>query len=315
MYKKNECKISARELALLFGADENDHESICQIVKRNNANLNYFRPDQEKRDELLLESLRVLVNRQLKTSGESRHGDWESGWLENLTRLQSSPKDLASALLPGYVRPNAVNRLQGDYACFQDELFEKSYIEIFRTWLFQKYFSECCYIKEFGCGSGSHIYALSQLFPKAQIHGYDWSLNSVKICEVLSEQVANITGGTQFDFFSPLFSENGMANTGVLTFGALEQTGARFKSFIDSLCEQKPDVCVHVEGIDELYNPDLLFDYIALQYNSARGYLTGLLSYLLELEKVNKAKILKVHRHHFGSRFNDTVSYIVWKPL
>ena len=101
----------------------------------------------------------------------------------------------------------------------------------------------------------------------------------------------------------------------MFTFGALEQCGGDFGLFIDYLVEKSPNICIHVEGLDELYDQSQLFDYLGYEYNKNRNYLTGLVDYLKDLEADSKINILKIHRHKFGSRYNDTLSYVVWQPI
>lgn len=85
--------------------------------------------------------------------------------------------------------------------------------------------------------------------------------------------------------------------------------------FLEFLLEKSPEICINVEPLYELYNPGHLLDYIALRYHNYRNYLNGYLSRLQELEAKGQIEILKVHHQRFGNLYNDTHSYVVWRPL
>lgn len=299
-------------LAKLFGTTSVEINEYCEEELRN-FNGNFARLSPEKKEQTLIESMDYLVNGIIKKSGPDRLPDWERGWSENLNKLMQGSNNLDD-LVPGYVRPKQIMRLMGDYAIFDDPEIEKRYLAIFRSWLSKKFFSECDSIYEFGCGSCSHVAFLAQNFPRKKILGLDWAEASVKICQVLREHHQLNIEGHLFNFFAPNKNFKLNENSAVLTFGALEQCGNQFVDYIDYLCDQRPKICVHVEGLDELYDQTQLFDYLGFQYNKKRNYLTGLLTYLKELEVSDKIKIITTHRHHFGSRHNDTLSYVVWEP-
>ena len=94
----------------------------------------------------------------------------------------------------------------------------------------------------------------------------------------------------------------------------MEQLGSDYKKFLRFLIEKKPSIVINVETIYELYNPNLLFDYVSLRYLSARNWLKGYYSDLLELEK---EELIKIHdvRRTFGSFFHDGYTFIVWEPI
>lgn len=299
-------------LAQLFGTTSAEINEFCKDeLKDFNGRFDRLTP--EKKEQAIIESIDHLVSGFTKKSGPDRLPDWERGWTENLNKFKVDCSDLDD-LVPGYVRPGQVMRLNGDYAIFEDPKIEKHYIALFRSWLSKKYFTDCDSIYEFGCGSCSHVAFLAQNFPNKKIFGLDWAEASIKICQVLRERHQLNIEGHLFNFFSPNKNLKLNENSAVLTFGALEQCGNQFVDFIEYVREQRPKICVHVEGLDELYDQTQLFDYLAFQYNKKKNYLTGLLSYLQKLEMTNKIKILKSHRHHFGSRHNDTLSYVVWEP-
>ena len=96
---------------------------------------------------------------------------------------------------------------------------------------------------------------------------------------------------------------------------ALEQLGKNHTKFVDYVLAKKPDLCVNVECIDEYYDEDCLFDYLALTYHRSRNYLDGFLPHLRELEKEKKIEIIATKRLGFGSLYHEMFSYVIWKPL
>ena len=72
---------------------------------------------------------------------------------------------------------------------------------------------------------------------------------------------------------------------------------------------------VHVEPTYEVYDQDLLFDYLAAKFHSKRGYTMGYLPRLKQLELDGKIEILNVKRLNFGSLFFEGFTNIIWKPV
>ncbi|MGE4279601.1 MAG: hypothetical protein AB7G62_08440, partial [Magnetospirillum sp.] len=160
----------------------------------------------------------------------------------------------------------------------------------------------------------SHVAALAAGLPGCRVHGFDWADASARIIDALAQRFGWQVGGGHFDFFNPdpaLRLEPGAV---VLTFGALEQVGERIGPFLDYLLANTPARCVHVEGLEELYDDDDLLDAVAVRYHRKRNYLSGLVSRLRELERQGVVEIEALHRHRFGTRFDDTFSYVVWRP-
>ena len=305
-------KIIIEDIKSLFGASENELEEFCPNELKL-FNSNYKRLSDDEKEKELIASINKLTFNFDKKSGPERLPEWENGWSENLENF-SSNIDNIDMLVPGYVRPNQIMRYNNDYAVFEDPEIEKKYLSLFRSWLSNKYLAHYNNIYEFGCGSCSHVAYLADNFPEKKIYGLDWAEAAVKICKLLNEKKGLNVSGSLFDFFNPDENFHIKKSSAVFTFGALEQTGNKFKKFINYLVDKGPDICLHIEGLDELYDQSKLFDFLAFEYNKKRNYLTGLVDYLEHLEAESKIEILKVHRHKFGSRYNDTLSYVVWKP-
>ena len=67
--------------------------------------------------------------------------------------------------------------------------------------------------------------------------------------------------------------------------------------------DKSPDICVHLEPIDELLDETKLIDKLSIDYFRKRNYLNGFLPYLEELEKENKIEIITKQRIYSGSYF------------
>ncbi len=305
--------LSRAELEKLFGAAPHSLDRICKTYLRGRQ-LRYRPLTGRQRDALLLKIVQAVCSPGLEACGSHRRPQWEKGWQWNLERFIAGGCRL-EALVPRYYKPVAPFRLNGQLYMATSRHLVRRVTEIFRTWIFERFFSQVQEIFEFGCGSGFHLARLAQLFPEKDIYGYDWTEASCRIIKLLrSKKGLRISGG-HFDFYNPDSQLPVGSRSGVLTFGALEQVGRNFRPFLEFLLQKKPAVCVHVECIAEFYDSGKLLDYLALVYHRRRNYLEGFWSALKELETQGRLKIVASHHQRFGNIFNDSHSYVVWQPL
>lgn len=227
---------------------------------------------------------------------------WEKGWRENLEAYRQTG-DVA-ALEPKYLRPANFLRLDSRFIAPVDPMFERNWYRIFRGWFARRYLAEFDEIYEFGCGSGHNVAWLAQEFPDKQFHGFDWARPSIEILKTLSLSLSNITGWWTFDFFHPVPVEV-PPNTAILTIGALEQTGQRWRPFLDFLKGSGAAMCFHIEPVVEWYDPGNLIDYTAIKAHEARGFWRGFVD---EIQPVRK------HRTGFGSLLLEGYSQFMWRP-
>ena len=82
---------------------------------------------------------------------------------------------------------------------------------------------------------------------------------------------------------------------------------------VDFLLIKKPELCIHLEPIDELLDNDKLMDSLSIKYFRKRNYLSKFLPYLESLEKDGKIEIIKKQRTYSGSYFIEGHSLIVWR--
>ena len=121
--------------------------------------------------------------------------------------------------------------------------------------------------------------------------------------------------GDLFDMINPDSSYQIRQNSGVFTFGSLEQLASKLDNMLEYLIDQKPQLCVHTEPAIELYDSTNLSDYLAIKFQGKRGYSDGLLSKLQKLQDAGKIELIKVKRLYFGSMFMEGYNLFVWKPI
>lgn len=306
-------QLGAVEFAKLFGTSVDALPAACLDLIRT-YDFRYQRFSGRIEEQLLLDVLTAIDSGTFSTAGPEGKGRWDRGWAENLERLQATGGDLA-ALVPDYIRPLQAVRFDGQYVMPRDPQFELHWYEVFQAWLFETYFKDADTIYEFGCGSGINLAALAQMYPKKRYIGLDWAPASKGIVDALGARYGWTMEGRVFDFFHPdegLEIERGAL---VFTLGALEQTGRRWRAFLDYLLRFEPSLCVNIEPVVEWYTDDTLVDYAAKQFHTTRRYWEGFPAYLHELEQTGRATILKQKRSRFGSLYIEGYSQIIWRPI
>jgi SAM-dependent methyltransferase len=306
-------KLDGKDFATLFGTTEDSvRDTAGEMI--DSIDLRIRKLDGVERDRLILEILKKINSPEIKDAGSHRKEDWEAGWRENLEEFIRSGYDLR-LLVPKYYKQSVPIRLLGEYVMPAQPDFVYQYTRIFRAWLFREYLEPCTHVYEFGCGTGHNLLHLAELYPVKPLYGFDWAKSSQEILTLAARRFRlNIQCGS-FDFFAPSKDIRVEPGGGVFTFGALEQIGAQHERYLEFILQKKPRICIDVVGIQELYDPGSLFDYLALLYHTKRNYLFRYLTRLRELEASGAIEILKTHRQMFGNLFDDPYSYIVWRPL
>jgi SAM-dependent methyltransferase len=312
MDEKIMSKITIDDFARSFGAATEEFSDVCCKAMAE-SDFSYRRFTQEERDAVILEVLRKIKNDTQVIAAPERKEVWQRGWAENLEMFKQSGFD-PETLVPKFLRENQPIRYDGDYILPANGRFEYDYMTVFRIWLFQKYFAPLSTIYEFGCGTGLNLVLLAKLRSGGTYHGLDFVPAAVDLVNSIGQNTFFNIQGHLFDMIHPDHSFTLRGGSGVLTFGALEQLGGQFLSFIHYLLGQKPGLVVHVEPTIELYDDEVLFDHLAIEFHRKRGYTTGLLPYLRDLEKQGAVKVLKVKRLNFGSLFMEGYTYMIWQP-
>lgn len=300
------------EFAYLFGTSIDDFDIQTQdFIEK--TDFRYRHLGRKERDDIILKVLNQIDSDHKDTNKKDKER-WEKGWAENLKSFIDSGYDV-SALIPRYVKPNQVVRLYRTYVDPYNPNIEINFFTVLRHWLFKKYMNDFETIYEFGCGPGYNLTFMAHLFPDKKLYGLDWTNSSIDILNILYNEVGMNIHGMLFDLFEPDYSVELEQNCGVFTIGSLEQVGKHHRKVIQYLIDKKPQLCVHIEPLYELYDGTNLIDNLAMRFHKKRNYLSGFLPYLQELKKENKIDIIKINRMKFGSLFHDGWSMVAWKPL
>ena len=305
--------VDLQTLADSFGTDISDVKKVCE-KKLHAIDTEYKIYSGSQREKLIIEILKSIDFDKQIIGAPERTDVWNDGWNENLILLKNNNYQLDS-LLPKFIRKNKPMRFMGEYILPNEKNFEHEYFNIYRSWLFEKYFSDYDSIYDIGCGSSYNLVELCKQFPKKKIYGFDFVQSSVDIVNEISKFYNFNSEGKIFDIINPDFNIHLDENSLIFTAGVIEQVAGKFDKFIDYILQMKPKLVVNSEPIYELYDQENLFDYLAAKFHYKRGYTIGYLPKLLELEKEGKIEIIKLKRLNFGSLLMEGYTCIVWKPL
>ena len=303
--------LSVDNFAELFGADTLPDACVKLI---SNRNWQYRIVSDLEREQVLHQTLKAVNSEQLVEAGSHGREHWDQTWEERLESFKKSNWQL-DALTPKYVDAHRPFRLNQHYINPVDSAFELNWRQVLQRWLFTTYFKEAKAVYEFGCGPGHNLAALASMYPAKRYIGLDWSPASVATIDNMAQVQGWNMQGQLFDFFAPGESSRMEEDSIVLTVTALEQTGQDHGSFLSYLMDASPKLCVHIEPVVEWYDDSLLFDYVAILYHERRNYLKGFVASLEALAGRGAVEIIKLHRTHFGSRYGDSYSQIIWRPL
>ena len=306
-------RMTVKDFAISFGTGVFDIIDKCgDIIDRYPLLYELFK--RRSRDNIIIKILEYIDQDTQKIASSERTNVWHNGWQENLDAFIRNNGDL-ELLTPKFVRPNQPLRWEQGYIKAEDPWMELRFYEIFRQWVFKTYFSDVDNTYEFGCGTGYNLVALSKLFPNMNLYGSDFVQSSVDLVNNISAVHFLNVAGYLFDMIKPDSSIKLKKNSGVYTIGAIEQLGGKFNNFIHYLIDNKPKIVVHIEPTIELYDLNILEDYLAYKFHKKRGYTIGLLPYLQQLDREKIIKLEKVQRTYFGSLYMEGYNLIVWRPL
>ena len=291
--------------------NEKLNRQLLKIFYKKNLEFNNISDSEKEKIKLFI--LKKVFGNELWVSGNKKKFIWERGWKQNLLMFQKNKN--INSLIPKFLGSKKYLRYKKTWIKPINKNFEFDLIEVYRSHIFKKYFSNIENIYEFGCGSAQHVVRLGQLFPEKKIFGLDWSRSSMDILQNLSRTKKYNFKGLIFDMFRPNYEIKIYNNSAFLTVGAMEQLGTNFDPFLKFMLKKKPKVVVHIETIEEFYDENNLFDYLAKIYDKKRNYLSGYYKSLKTLEKQKKIKILRIKKINFGSMMHDSYSTIIWKAI
>lgn len=275
--------------------------------------LEYRMPTPKERDTEILNQLKRIKADNKVVGTPERTQVWENGWNENLEELRKT--NSMDALMPKWFREGQPFRLYSEFIYSKNPKFEFELRKVIQRCCFELYFKNCDSVYDFGCGTGVSLVELNKLFPDKKLFGCDLTESSVKILEIINKSFGINVSGSQFDVVHPVLDYHLNEGSGVFTVNALEQTYDKWGDFLDYLLREKPSIVMHLEPISEMYDKDVLIDWLALQFHEKRNYLKGYYTKLLQLEKEGKIQIIEARRTHMGNLNDETFSLLVWKPI
>lgn len=302
--------LTAADFAASFGCDVDALPNACLELIDQRC-FDYEALEGKQRDQVILDVLKRMGNDTQVIAAQSRKDVWHKGWAENLDAYIKSGESM-TALTPKFIRADRPLRWRRRYIASPNPMFELDFITVFRLWLYTTFFQGFTAAHEFGCGTGFNLVALGQVYPHLRLQGLDFVQSSVDLTERIAASEKLSLTARLFDMTRPDPSVCLEPQDIVLTFGAVEQLGLGYVHFLDYLLRQNAGRHVHVEPTIELYDEECLEDYLAASFHRKRGYTTGLLPRLRELDEQGVVRLEKVKRLEFGSMMMEGYTLIVW---
>ena len=301
-------KITYHDLESILGF-EIDDMTKNQII---NFDLTYRNVTDKERDNYILNVINVLTN-DIVVSGKHRIQEWENGWGENLNIFKETGN--IEDLIPKYHGKNRIVRWMGDVIMPITENFDYKIHICFVDAILRHYINNYDNVFELGCGPAYHLIRQKKYKEQLNLFGSDWAKSSQEIISEINKVLGYNIKGFNLNFFEPETNLDMGKNSLVYTVAALEQIGPNFENFINFIIEKKPEICIHLEPIDELLDENKLIDNLSIKYFRKRNYLKNFLPHLENLEKNGKIEIIKKQRIFSGSYFIEGHSLIIWKPI
>lgn len=283
-----------------------DLSSISSRILARNFDFRFLTPKESIHE---ISSMKTTLNNSLVKSGPNRYSEWEKGWLENRDIYKSN--SIKNSLIPKYFGKNPILRLNRKLIMAMNSSVEYNFFETLLDYIYLNYIRGFNNLYEFGCGTSHNLVRIRELDSYINLVGLDWTISSIDLGKLLKQKY-NIDN-LNFNFFDPDFNTILENNSVVLTVAALEQTGKQFYNFVDYLLKSKIKRIINIEPINELLDEYDPLDHISITYCNKRNYLSGYLSYLQQLERQTKIKIISAKRSYIGSRFLEGYSIVVWE--
>jgi hypothetical protein len=171
---------------------------------------------------------------------------------------------------------------------------------------------------ELGAGFGYNLFSLSLDRRWTRLHGFDIAQNGIEAGRqiVTHFQLADRIGFGRIDLtdaHDKHFQE--VEGSTVFTFFCIEQIPYSVEAVVENVLRARPARVINIEpGIDML---DLLQprDLSSWLYLKSMDYQTRLFSYLDEIEKAGRIRVLARERMQFASTMYNDGNLRVWEPV
>jgi len=289
---------------------------VTDSIPNFSENLHYRILSENEKNNTIKTVQETVARDDLTVSNPDALPRWEKGWQEILDLINQNPTLTEDLLIPQYFQKHSYLHFRDNYILAESNVFEHRLSSLIRRLIFKKYLSSAKKIVEFGCGTGTSIVILSDLFPEKSLVGCDWSKPAIDIIDLIAKKLHANVEGFRFNMFT-LEGKDKIdfgSDDAVMTMHALEQIGSDFEPLLNFILSKKPSICVHLEPIYEFYE-DNVYDNLAKQYHVKRNYLQGFLSKLRDLQKQGLIEIIEERRLKIGNSIHEHSSLVVWKPI
>jgi len=304
--------LTKQDIAVLFGTEE-EKLGIPFTSFYETLDMSYEVIQGKEKESLVLDILKKIDCDKQVIGAPERVGVWYDGWNENLQSFRKNRTKLS--VVPKFIRPNSVIRLNGQFVRPSNPFFERDFAKLLQLYVYEAFMTDDIKnVYEFGCGSGFNLLNLHLTKPNLNLYGSDFVQSSVDLVNEMGAHFEANMQSSLFDMLRPDYSYEILENSCVFTHGAIEQLAGNFHNFINFIINKKPNVCFHIEPVVEVYDNSNLFDYLQTKFHLKRGYSTGLITYLKDLEREGKVTNVACKRVGFGSKFMEGYTLISWKP-
>jgi len=309
------CSVSLDDIGGLL--DMSSSEVSTELGEGDVRDLRFRILTGSERDSVMLQILRHIDETDLRVVGENDNSVWERGWGEVLEKVRSSTTALDEALKPQYFAHHQILRFGGEYIDTGDAQFVYHIDQVLRRVLIRKFLSQAEHIVELGCGTGTTQVLLARMLPQAELTASDWAAASQKLIAIIGARLNRPIRPVRFNMLTlEGWSDLGITTcTAIVTIHAMEQLGTRWSGLLEKILHAKPNLCVHLEPLVELYSQQSLPDYLAAKYHRKRNYLSGYYPEIRRLEASRRAEVLYAKRLGLGDRYHEAYSVLVWRPL
>lgn len=170
---------------------------------------------------------------------------------------------------------------------------------------------------ELGAGSCQHIPRLSAKLKSEGIstkfYISDWSTSTQTVCDSLREIDDVVINFRSLDMLNPPCEHFWPENSIIYTINSFEQLGKHVNRIIDLIISSRPGLVIHFEPVNEVLEPENLYDSYSIEYSKKRGYLEGMLGCLITKQSKNILKIEDIKRTFIANALLENNTFLEWK--